>query len=249
MIKQKFKKTTLQLHETYIENYITVMKTFMSEFSNENAEEKNKFMMYTKYQKGDVVPEIFLYLPPPGSIRLTKSDPRKNNILKDTMGSIVSSTDHLSFLDSSEVELIRIISIDDRAISSLCYQQCNVDTENKHDKRGGIFRYNMDRHRLQEIAYKETWEPFFNKKHIKAYMSENINGDICISTDSVEVFTAGGQKRFSYRGVSGLTFRSFSPSGICTDVLGNILIADENNNVIHILDQNGEFLALMPIHK
>lgn len=78
------------------------------------------------------------------------------------------------------------------------------------------------------------------------YIAENINGDICISNKEVDVFNRNGDFRFSYN-ARGREISSFLPRGICTDILGHILVADKNNCCIHILDIDGQFLGLSVI--
>ena len=70
-------------------------------------------------------------------------------------------------------------------------------------------------------------------------MVENINKDIIISSEEVAVFDQTGKFRFSYVG-SGNTKFPFDSSDICTDAVGNILIADEANRFIHVLDVDGK---------
>ena len=76
------------------------------------------------------------------------------------------------------------------------------------------------------------------------YITENINGDICISDFSrraVVVLNKSGQHRFSYKGQGS----AFSPWGICADVLGHILVCNCKGENIHLLDQDGEFLSII----
>ena len=60
------------------------------------------------------------------------------------------------------------------------------------------------------------------------------------------VVDRSGRHRFDYTGHS--TDKSFRPSGVCTDVLGRILVVhlgtdDGYTNCISLLDQNGQFLT------
>ncbi|XP_065938679.1 tripartite motif-containing protein 3 [Magallana gigas] len=76
------------------------------------------------------------------------------------------------------------------------------------------------------------------------YITENINGDVCVSDynkHAVLVVDKSGQHRFSYTGQgSGL-----GPYGICTDVLGHILVCDDISETVHFLDKDGQFLSLL----
>nr|XP_022341338.1 uncharacterized protein LOC111135501 isoform X1 [Crassostrea virginica]XP_022341339.1 uncharacterized protein LOC111135501 isoform X1 [Crassostrea virginica] len=76
------------------------------------------------------------------------------------------------------------------------------------------------------------------------YITENINGDICTSDGNkgaVVVVNKSGQHRFSYTGQAPW----FRPWGICTDVLGHILVCDYASDTVHLLDQDGEFLSVI----
>jgi hypothetical protein len=73
------------------------------------------------------------------------------------------------------------------------------------------------------------------------YISENRNMDICVSdcqARSVVVVNALGKIWFRYTGHPSNTEGLFSPHGITTSNQGHILLADSNNNRIHIVDQD-----------
>ena len=77
------------------------------------------------------------------------------------------------------------------------------------------------------------------------FMSENNNGDVCVSdlnADTVIVLDNTGNVRFRYNGTQARREKSFAPRDIVTDALSQIIVADINNNCVHILDQNGQFL-------
>lgn len=74
-----------------------------------------------------------------------------------------------------------------------------------------------------------------------SYKAENGNGDICVSdVRTVVVTDAGGMLRFRYQGNSSDS--NFDPYGICCDSTCNIIVADMKNNIIHLIDKNGDFL-------
>ncbi|XP_062572556.1 tripartite motif-containing protein 2-like [Saccostrea cucullata] len=75
------------------------------------------------------------------------------------------------------------------------------------------------------------------------YVCVNSNSDICTSDEGrqmVFVFISSGDLKFMYKGKKG--FKSFTPRGLATDCLGNILIADYINHAIHVIDSEGNFL-------
>ena len=76
-------------------------------------------------------------------------------------------------------------------------------------------------------------------------MSENNNGDICVSdtiANTVIVIDKTGRVRFRYDGTPSRRNASFSPRGIATDALSQIIVVDINNSCLHILNENGQFL-------
>nr|XP_022341637.1 tripartite motif-containing protein 2-like [Crassostrea virginica] len=106
-----------------------------------------------------------------------------------------------------------------------------------------VTRYSKAGKELQNIQKDNQGQDLYRKPH---YITENINGDICTSDYSkqaVVVVNKSGQHRFSYRGQGS----RFCPYGICTDVLGHILVCDTslNSQSVHLLDQDGGFLSFI----
>ncbi|XP_078327848.1 uncharacterized protein LOC144623325 [Crassostrea virginica] len=97
----------------------------------------------------------------------------------------------------------------------------------------------------QEIDNDGQGNPIFKDGWNSLFMSENNNGDICVSdanADTVVVINKPGRVRFRYDGTPARTKKSFGPRYIVTDALSQIIVSDYNNNCLHILDQNGQFL-------
>ncbi|XP_062584498.1 protein PML-like [Saccostrea cucullata] len=111
----------------------------------------------------------------------------------------------------------------------------------KKISKGKVTRYNKIGKELQNIQREDKGQEMYNYPF---YITENINGDICTSDiykGAVVVVNKSGQHRFSYTGQESV----LSPYGICTDVLGHILVCDSTSNNVHLLDQDGQFLSLL----
>nr|XP_022345172.1 tripartite motif-containing protein 45-like [Crassostrea virginica] len=107
------------------------------------------------------------------------------------------------------------------------------------DGEAKITRFNKAGKQTQRIQWNSKGQALYTSPH---YIAENINGDICTSDyfkEAVVVVNELGQYRFSYKG-QGSRFRSW---GICTNVLGHILVCDGISATVHLLDQDGQFLS------
>ncbi|XP_065938397.1 E3 ubiquitin-protein ligase TRIM71-like isoform X2 [Magallana gigas] len=111
----------------------------------------------------------------------------------------------------------------------------------KDRKPSKVTRYNKTGTEIQNIQRDKKRQRLYSLPY---YITENINGDVCVSDYSkhaVVVVDKSGHHRFSYTG-QGLVF---NPHGICTDVLGHILVCEAYSSTVHLLDQDGRFLSLL----
>jgi hypothetical protein len=109
----------------------------------------------------------------------------------------------------------------------------------RKDGEAKVTRYNKTGKELQNIQMDSKGQELY--KH-PLYITENINGDVCVSDHekhAVVVVNQSGHHRFSYTGQGS----GFWPWGICTDVLGHILVCE--SNTVRLLDQDGRFLFLL----
>lgn len=123
-----------------------------------------------------------------------------------------------------------------------------VQPDLKHLAIGRFSLTGECKHYITPLFDEWTPKPLFNNFNgNRLYIDENINGDICLSIEIVEVLRANGDHLFSYEGKEASMSKPFLSRGICTDVLGNILVADKNNRGIHVLDIYGGFLTMFTI--
>ncbi|XP_061172302.1 E3 ubiquitin-protein ligase Midline-1-like [Saccostrea echinata] len=97
----------------------------------------------------------------------------------------------------------------------------------------------------QEIQYDDTNKPLFSTGRNNMYITENGNGDICVSdwnASAVIVTKKSGEFRFRYTGSLSRSYKEFYPHGIDTDNYFRILVVDRNNDCVHVIDRNGKFL-------
>ncbi|XP_078318800.1 uncharacterized protein LOC111119386 [Crassostrea virginica] len=113
----------------------------------------------------------------------------------------------------------------------------------KKDNVAKVTRYNKTGREIQSIQRDNKEQELYSYPH---YITENINGDICTSDfgiKAVVVVNKSGLHRFSY----SVQQSGYLPGGICTDVVGHIIVCCGRfrKPTVDILDQDGQFLRFL----
>lgn len=139
-------------------------------------------------------------------------------------------------------KILQVINLGEWTPMALCCSQRNGDILIgmflKHDVK--VMRYNNKGKPLFESPRDEGNHVY----RTPCYISENINGDVCVSDwnrESLIVSDRKGCLRFSYSGSGS----RFYPRGILNDDVGRILVCDGWGDAIHILNKSGQMLALV----
>lgn len=143
---------------------------------------------------------------------------------------------------TKEQKILPVIKLGAWTATALCCSQRNGDILVgmflKHNVK--VVRYNNKGNPLIENPQNKGNQVY----HTPCYLSENINGDVCVSDwnrESLIVSDREGCHRFSYSGSGS----RFYPRGILNDDVGRIFVCDGWGDAIHILNKSGQMLALV----
>lgn len=131
---------------------------------------------------------------------------------------------------------------------------CVYSSKLTDDLLVGMKRYGIVDSKVER--YNSAWQPTQTIQHdsigqalykYPCYITENNNGDVVVSDiknhtrGAVVVTSRDGIYRFSYTGYTSES--KLSPGGVCTDAFSHILVCDSGSRLVHVINENGQFLS------
>nr|XP_022306018.1 uncharacterized protein LOC111112648 [Crassostrea virginica] len=158
---------------------------------------------------------------------------------------------------TSDGSITTLLTLDVPDLSPRCIHSSHINgdlligltADYSYSWPGRVMRCDKTGKKIGDIELDEEGERLYKGPR---YITENkINGDIVVSDDwreALVVVDRSGRHRFDYKGHS--TDQSFQPHGVCTDVLGRILVVHTGTDndwrdvcCISLLDHDGRFLT------
>lgn len=210
-------------------------ETFWVFLSRKNA--------FKRYEKGLLIEEIK---------ELNRSSQNKPICLVKNEKLVLFRKDYSTIFMLEDPHMKLFLDVTPLAIVCICPtkdDELYIGLVNATEKHTAIGRFNLTgecKYYITPMHGKWSSESIFNDDK-RLYINENLNGDICLSKGAVHVLRANGDLRLTYDGKEASMSQPFLPRGVCTDILGHILIADENNHGIHVMDKDGKFQTVIKI--
>lgn len=151
------------------------------------------------------------------------------------------------YKSNSEVTILELSTWRPRGLFHTINGNLLVSMRSLDAKRSRVMRYSGTTE-SQVIENNSQGKPLYSVDSSAVLrLTENSNGDICVadySGKAVVVVNFSGDLRFTYRGniMTQLKNEPFKPSTIVNDKLLHILTTDLSNDIVHIIDCDGNFI-------
>ena len=155
---------------------------------------------------------------------------------------------------TSDGGITTLLTLDLPDLSATCIHSSHINgdlliglSSKSYPRTGRVMRCDGTGRKIGDIEVDEKGQRLYKGPR---YITENkVNGDIVVSDDgknALVVVDKSGRHRFDYKGQP--IEKSFYPRGVCTDVLGRILVSHielkrSTVYLISLLDQDGRFLT------
>ncbi|XP_062616756.1 uncharacterized protein LOC134278455 [Saccostrea cucullata] len=149
----------------------------------------------------------------------------------------------LNIVRDGKAEVMATIS-KDWTPRGLCRTRSGGILINLHNGKQNKIVHYLENKVKEEIFKDNNGKDIFKNGDDMLLLTENNNGDICVSdlyANTVIVLDNARIIRFQYDGTPAKKEKPFVPTKTVTDSMSHIIIADYNNNCLHILDENGQF--------
>ncbi|XP_062615112.1 uncharacterized protein LOC134276840 [Saccostrea cucullata] len=181
----------------------------------------------------------------------TKSGNCPTNITVSRTGDLIYSDYEdgtVNILNNEMTKIEEVISLQNwkpQGVCSISSGELLITMERDDKTESKVVRYSGFTEK-QSIQFDNEGNPLYSSGGFLKSICENRNLDICVAdcgARAVVVVNQGGKLRFKYYGQAPAPCsKPLNPKGITTDSQGHIIVSDNENNFVHIIDEDGQFL-------